>query len=340
MAIVATSGRTDATRRIIVDRLEDPAARIVRVVDRTGQAGLNSGAVVRVAALGAVEWVVGLSPAGPLGRNPSAGSARVGFATKAVGTRTYWGSLPGPLARFVSGRGPAIGESVVGTRAGRDLGLAEGAGTVDDEIQGPVAVVGVVEMGAPIESLDAYLLVRGGDAPAKITELLILAHASNEVELLVAVLPAILGAERPAAIGIDRTAELIRLRTSLVEEVGALDIAVLVGGLLSSMLLVGAMLFGAIGERRREFGIRRSQGAQRTTIGLLVLAEVIFVALAGSTFGGIAGTAIVVVQTGSIPDPPLTLAVASVVTLSALLGSFPAAASAAYAEPLYVLRSM
>ena len=338
-AIVATSGRTEATRRSILGKLEDPVARIIRVVDRTGQAGLTSAAVTRVISLGAVEWAVGLSPAGPLGRNPSAGGARVGFARAAVGTRTYWGSLPGPLARLASGRLPSIGESLVGGHARRDLGLADGAGPLDDEIHGPIAVVGTVEMGSAIGQLDAYVLVRGGVAQGPISELLILARSSVEVESLVARLPAILGPARGDAVGIDRAPQLTRLRSSLLGEMGALDGAVLIGGLLSSSLLVGAMMYGAIGERRREFGIRRSQGAQRTTVGLLVVAESIFVAVTGSALGAVVGNVIVASQTGSIPDPLLTLAISALVTLAALLGSLPAAASAAFGEPLYVLRS-
>lgn len=51
MAIVATSGRTDATRRVVLAKLEDPSARLVRVVDRTGEAGLTPDAVARVSNL-------------------------------------------------------------------------------------------------------------------------------------------------------------------------------------------------------------------------------------------------------------------------------------------------
>lgn len=339
MAIVATSGRTDATRRAVLARLEEPSARLIRVVDRTGQAGLKPEAVGRVSKLSAVEWVVGLTVAGPLGRNEGAGGAREGYARPAVGTRGYWGSLVGPLVHLVSGRLPEIGEAVAGTEAQAELGLVDGAGTVVDETRGPTAVVGTISMDQAIENLAAYALIEETGSNDKVSELIILARSSAEVEQLVARIPKVLGHERPEAIGIDRPAELAALRKDLVQQVGALDSAVLIGSVASSALLVGAMSYGAIAERRREFGIRRSQGATRNVIALLVVAETILLAVVGSILGTVAGNVIVVRQVTVAPDFLLSAAVSILVSVAALAGSLPAAASAAYSEPLYVLRS-
>lgn len=338
VAVIGTTGRTEATRRTLLTRLEVPEARLVRVVDRDGQANLSSAAVSRIASLQSVAWVVGLSPAGPIGRNPALGGPREGYASEAVGTRRYWGDLSGgPLVRAVSGREPAVGEAMIGERAARILGLADHVGTIDDEDAGPVAVVAAVAALSPVESLGAYVLIRGDEVNELITELLILIRTSAQVEAFVQRLPDLLGLDSP--LGIERATELLAIRESLATEVGELDAAILAGSLTSGILLIGAILYGAIEERRREFGLRRSQGATRSTIAALVVIESTQLALAGTVLGAIAGTLLVVAQTGALPDPALTVAVGALVILAALAGSILPAGAAALREPLYVLRS-
>lgn len=338
VAVIGTAGRTEAARRSLLARLEVPEARLVRVVDRDGQAALTQEAVVRLASLRSVAWVVGLSPVGPLAHNPALGSAREGYAREAVGTRQYWGDLAGgPLIRSISGREPSVGEAVIGERAAGVLGLADRVGTIDDEEIGPVAVVAEVAAVSPVENLGAYALIRGGSAGGQITELLVLVQTSAQVEPFVERLPGLLGVRAP--LGIERATELLAIREGLTAEVGDLDDAILAASLGSGVLLIGAIMFGAIEERRREFGLRRSQGATRSTIAALVIIESALLAVAGTVMGAIGGTAFVLAQTGVIPDPVLTIAVAALVNLAAIAGSILPAAAAAWREPLYVLRS-
>ncbi len=338
IAVIGTTGRTEAARRSLLAQLEVPAARLVRVVDRDGQANLTPDAVRRIASLRSVAWVVGLSPAGPLGRNPALGGPRQGYASEAVGTRRYWGDLAGgPLIRAVSGRDPAPGEAVVGNRAADVLGLADRAGTIDDEISGSVAIVAEVIAVAPVENLGAYVLIRADAADAGVAELLVLLRTSAQVEPFVERLPGLLGAGTP--LGIERATELLAIRSGLATEVGELDAAVLAASLISGTLLVGAILYGAIEERRREFGLRRSQGATRSTIAALVVIESMLLVIAGTIVGAISGTLLVLAQTGAPPDPGLTIAVGAIVSLAAIAGSLLPAAAAALREPLYVLRS-
>jgi hypothetical protein len=338
--VVGTTGRTDATRRSLLARLEDPSARLIRIVDSGGQANLAPDVIERLEALGSVAWVVGLSPAGPLARNASAGGARQGYARDAVGSRMYWGDLEGgPLVQRVSGRAPLVGEALVGERARAALGLADGAGSLEDEDQGPVAVVGSMTARSPVDNLDAYALIRGSTSAGPITELLILARSSAEVESLVTRLPSLLSAQGGGALGVDRATELLALRSSLEGEVGSLNTAVLLGSLISSALLIAAILYGAVEERRHEFGLRRSQGATRSTIGTLVVMEASLLAVTGTVAGAVAGSIAVAFQTATVPDLSLTVAIGALVTLSAVIGSIPPALSAALREPLYVLRS-
>ena len=189
----------------------------------------------------------------------------------------------------------------------------------------------------PVENLDAYVLIRGDEADELVTAILVLIRTSAQVEPFVERLHDLLGQDVP--LGVERATELLAIRDSLATEAGELDGAILAGSLSTGILLIGAILYGAIEERRREFGLRRSQGATRSTIAALVFIESTVLALVGTFLGAIAGTLVVVVQTGALPDTVLTFAVGSLVTLAAVAGSILPAAAAALREPLYVLRS-
>lgn len=339
LVVVDTSGRTDATRRTLLAALEAPSLRLVRIVDQAGQAGLSAATVDELLALGSVEWAVGLGQVGPIGRNAALHGARGGYGAGAVGVRGYVGDLfSGPLLRLASGRRPEVGEAVAGAAAARSLGLADGLGTVEDDRQGRVGVVGTVEPARGVEGLDAYVLVRRGPEMV-LTELLVLLRTSRDVEPFVARLHRLLPpSERPP--GVERAATLAALQRQLATEAGALDAAVLWAALATTAAMVAALRFGAVDERRREFGLRRSQGATRSTIAAIVLLEAAILGGLGIVLGAGVGATLVIVQTGLAPDPLLIAAVGWLLGLAAVAGSMPAALAAAWRDPVEVLRTI
>lgn len=339
--VVATTGRTDAARQSILARLDAPANRIIRVVDRTGTAGMRPAALTRIASVSGVEWSIALGPVGNLARNAGLGDAQTtGNAGEPVGTRLYWGDL-GAVAevRLTVGRLPHAREALAGATARRSLGLAAGFGTVVDDDAGPVGVVGTMHFGPALENLNSYVLIRAGDTSGHVAEIVVLADAASSVEPLVELLPGIIAPDDVTSIGIKRAEALTALRDALAREVTALNAAILLGSLGMAALLVTINLFGAIAERRREFGLRRTQGATRSVIAALVIMEVGGLALLGSLCGVVTGVVLITWQTGLILDPVLSLAIAVLLTLGALAGSVPAALAAAYQEPLYALRA-
>jgi putative ABC transport system permease protein len=339
-AAVGTVGRTDAARTSILARLEDPSARFVRIIDSGGSTPISPDAVRRISSLSSVMWAIGLSSAGPLGYNPSVGGFAQGFARDPVGTRTYWGDLlVTGTASLADGRAPNVEEALAGAAAARDLGLADGVGEVLDENRGPVAVVGTAAIPAWAEALNHYVLIRGGDVGGSVAEIDMLAQTSADVDPLIARVPDLLGVDDAHSISVDRATQLLDLRNALANDVGDLDVAILLGSISTSALLVAAILYGAIAERRREFGLRRTQGATRTTIGALVVIEALTLAMIGATVGSIIGETIVLMQAGALPDPGLSFAIAIVTCLASAVGAMPAALLAAYREPLVVLRS-
>ncbi len=338
VAVVSSSGRTQAARHTLLAALETPAARVIRIIDTDGSAHLRPDQVEAISQLDAVDWVVGLSAAGPIGRNPGLGDATRGFASEAVGTRRYWGSLIShSLVTLTNGRQPDIGEAVVGSDAASDLHLGDGLGTVDDELVGPLAVVGRVAADAAVANLSAYVLVRDDGESVPITEIVLLADRSQDVEELVATLPILIASDGPLTV--QRGAMLVSLRDELAREAGALDAAILIGSLAVSGLLVGTILYGAMEQRRREFGLRRSQGATRTTIVNLVMIESAALFVVAAAFGVVIGSAAVLIQTGEIPDVLLSISVAALIILTGMVAAALPAILAALREPLYVLRS-
>lgn len=338
VAVVDTSGRTDVVRRSLVAALEEPGLRLVQIVDRSSQAMLSEDTVGQLSSLGSVEWVLGLGPLGPIGRNAALGSPREGYGGEAVGVRAYVGDLfGGPFVRLDSGRRPEPGEAVAGRMAVRRLGFADGLGTVDDDRQHRVGVVGTLAAATGLDRLDAYVLVRGGPE-VTVTELLVLVRRARDVEPFVARLPRLLPSP-DVPLGIERSSELAALRQELAREAGALDAAVLWGALATTAAMVAALRFGAIDDRRREFGLRRSQGATRSTIGAIVVLETFLLAVAGTGLGALVGVGLVVVQTGLAPEVGLVAAIAALLTLAAVAGSVPAAVAAALRDPLEVLRT-
>lgn len=343
IAIIASTGRTSATRTDVLTQLESPSARLMRVTDPSGRGRVPIGASDRLASVSSVEWFLALDAAGAIARNAGSGSPSTGYANGSAGIRQYTGDLlGGELGRLVAGRAPGKGEAVVGAAAARDLGLSDGRGRVTNGSQQTVGVVGEVRFAGDLNDLNDYVLVnslgtRTGSA-GEVGELIILSRTTSAVAGLAELLPGLLGPEDPRALAIEQSGELTRLRELLGLEVGELNTAILFGSLLFGAILVSVNLFGAVSARRREIGLRRTQGAERSSIAAMLMIETGVIAVVGSLVGIAVGTLVVYAQTLLAPDIILSLSAATLVSMSAIIGSLPPAVAASMQEPLYALR--
>ncbi len=342
--VVATSGRTWATRTVVIGQLEAPAARIVRVTDQSGSGHLLPGSVDRLADVSAVEWSVALDAAGSIAHNAQSGSAHTGYLHSAVGLRRYRGDLLGAsLASLVVGHVPADGEALVGVAAARDLGMPRGRGLLVDESGRLIDVVGEVRFAAPIADLNDYAFVRGfgppGEADGEVGEIRLLARTSADVPAFIRLLPDILGPADPRALAIEGSGDLARLQAGLGEEVGSLDTAVLLGSLVFGVVVVSVNLFGSVAARRREIGLRRTQGAERSSIAAMLIVETTVIATFSAVAGALMGSVIVYAQVSSVPRVTLSVSAAALVVIGAILASLPPAVAAARQDPLYALRA-
>lgn len=338
-AVVATTGRAEATRTAILADLETPAARIVRVTDETGLAAINASVLSRIARATSVLWVIGLGPVGDLAHNPGLSDQFGGHAGERVGIRSVYGTVvPSPMSSVVRGREPNPGEAVLGSAAAAVLGQSYASSAIEDGAGRVVAAVGVLEMRPPLEDLDNYVLVHGPRSGGVLAEVVVLARSADDVPRLVQLLPDLVSPLDMRSLRIEEPPFLIESRARLRSQLNALNGFILLGALLASTALVGVNVLGAVADRRRELGIRRTQGATRSTLAAIVGLEVVVLGIAGSSIGLLTGTALVAFATQVVPDPVLGTAVAGLVVLSALAGSLPATIAAAFTEPLYALR--
>lgn len=338
--VLATTGRTSATRAFILAELESPAARLVRIVDQDGNALLQASAVERVGRLSGVEWVIGLGPIGSLASNIGLeDELGTGAAGSPIGSRLVWGPVSGPAVQAEDGRPPENGaEGLIGSRARRQLAMPVGLGTVEDESLGVVEIVGGRTFIPPLDDLNGYVLVAAGERRGPLQELVVLADSVARADQIEEAARVVAGSLDERSLRVDREDSLRDLRRALSTQVTDLDQAVLWGTLSAATVLVAINVFGAIAERRREFGLRRSQGASRSLIAALVLLEVGALSVIGTLLGALGGSLLVAVQIGVPPDLPLAASVALTIALAAVMGCMPAAVVAAYREPLYALR--
>jgi predicted permease len=111
---------------------------------------------------------------------------------------------------------------------------------------------------------------------------------------------------------------------------------------LAAIGLYGVMSYG-VARRTNEIGIRMALGAQRSTVALMIVREVLLVVLVGAALGGVAALGLTrfvsSLMFGVTPNDPFTFvaAVAVLVAVGALAGYLPAR-RAARIDPLLALR--
>ncbi len=341
-AIVASTGRAAALTEGIRRGLESPSARLVRVSDTGGRARLQPEDAQRVGGLRSVAWWIALDPPQAVARNAYAGDATVGYTRPSVGIRRYAGQATFPgLASLAAGRLPGPGQAVAGARAARELGLADGVGAVSSGGT-VVPVVGTVSFSGALGELDGYVLVNslnpGTAPPTDLGTVIALARRSGDVAALARSLPDVLAPADPTALGVDEPGDRNALLAGLAAAPGDLDAAILAGALCVGAALVSLNGFGAVAARRREIGLRRVQGAERTTIVALLLLETGALGAIGALAGLTVGMAAVWVMDRTAVDPSLGLAIAVLMLVSGLAGSLPPAIAAGRQEPVYALR--
>ena len=308
--------------------IDDAGTRTIVVIDPERRAGITPGAVERVAAISAVERVIGL------GYATDAHNSFIGAAATPVATRTYWGTLTGVT---VNGRQPRRGEAIVGIDALGRLGLEIPVGTVDvDGTQ--LAVVGSFDATDPLDDLDATILAppRRSDEPVRSIHIVV--DTPGDVTAVRAAVGMLLGVDDPTAVAFETSQTLAEVRAAVRGELGRYSRRLVLGALAAGLVFVSLVVYGSVTLRRQDFGRRRALGATRGTIVTLIAVQYLTVAGIGVAAGTVVAAGAVLRWTGEPPDPAFTVSVAALTLLATLAATIVPALVAAYRDPVRVLR--
>lgn len=330
--ILSTTGQTVQAEREVLAQIDEAGTRSIVFSDVNGTANIQPAAVDRISRLSGVEWVVGLGPASDVRSAGVPGGAP-------VAARTFYGDLPSAIS--TSGWDRAPGTALVGPEAQRTLGFRVPAGeAVYLDGSAALAVVGWFQTTDPLDSLNTSLLTAPNPDRPSVTlrTIHILVTSPDQVVGVADAAASVLDPEDPTSVGVETSAALAEIRSAVSGELGRFGrqlVSLILG---AGLVLVALTLYGSVTGRRRDFGRRRALGSSRQTIVFLVCCQTFIVALIGAAAGTLIGAALIWRWTGSPPDAPFTVAIATLAIIAATIAAIPPALVAAHRDPVRVLR--
>lgn len=325
-AILSTTGQTVRAEQDVLALIDDAGTRSIVITDTDGTAGIKSTAVSRINRLAGVEWALGLGPASDVTAVPnSAGNPAV--------IRTIYGALPPQIdaTREIGG----FRQALVGRDAQRTLGLLHPFGGVAGIDQ--YAVVGGFISHDPLAFLNAGLITES-DEVGTVRSVHILAADPAQVTRIAEATLNVLAAENFSAVSVETSAALAEVRAAVKGELGEYGRQLITFVLAAGLVLTALSVFGAVTNRRRDFGRRRALGASRAFIVALVAIQTGIAALVGAFIGSAVTIFLLKAATGTSSDLRFTVAITVLAVITATFAALPPAIAAAYRDPVRVLR--
>ena len=340
MVVILTTGRTVAASQAVLARIDGAEPRIVTVTDTKGDAALDPTVVERVRRLSGVSEVVALSK-GTEAFNPAIPNR------DPIGLYTAWGDLPGE-ASITTGR-PANEDEVMIDHGARELlGLGDGVGEVanDDRFSWPVVATFVAE--GVFSGFDVSGLRKGAervtDNVAEEAEeppvvfIRVLASTTDDVPRVAAEIGKVLGADDPGGLRVATSGDFAALREAISGDLGrfgrGLVFVVLAAGMLLGMLNTSALIL----MRRRDLGRRRALGATRSFLVTLLVLQSVLPSVLGAMVGCLGAVVVLEVSQDPLPQWRFYLALVFLTLLSSVLAALGPSISAAWRDPIKVLR--
>ncbi len=323
LATLTTVGQTISQERSIVQAFEQSGVREFSVEDLRGTFNISSEAVERIRRLSHVDVVLGL------GQTVDVRVVGLG-ARPPVGARAVVGDAPELL---ISGDGGAL----VSAQSQQLLGLDAAVGAVRGPTGKEVPIVGTFDATASLSYLGSYVLLRPPPAGTSLRRVLIRVDEPSNVEAMVPVVLAILGA-RPSDLAVTLPSELQRAREVVSGRVGRFSRLIVVGVLTVGGTIGGLAVYMHTTSRRRDYGRRRALGARRSDVALTVVSSVVISSMPGLAVGTTLG--VWLVQRGPKGNIgwQFPLAIDLLIVLAMTLAALPAAIITARRDPLLVLR--
>lgn len=324
-----TVGRTVAAEASVQQRLEAAGARELVVTDVRASGFLTPDTVRLAGSLDVVDRAVGW------GEPTDVHNSALGPGGTAVTAWSVSGDL-GDATRVVAGRAPRAGEALVTASAQRQLGLAAPAGSVTTaDGERSAAVVGTYEPLAPFEDVSG-VVIYDPDAPAHTLDVVVrdirtAPRAQNAVL-------ALLYRTDAADLQITSPVSLAELNEQVMGDLVRYGRGLLLLVLVAGALLVAVVVLADTLVRRDDLGRRRALGASRGVVVALVSARTVLAATAGAA-AGLLVTAVARLTVGLAVEPTFAVGVAVLAVLAAACAALAPAVSAAWQDPVRVLRT-
>lgn len=325
LAVLLTAGRTVGAREAVLGSIDDASSRqLVILADST--AGLSSGVVERIRGHAMVESVFGLGPATDVRNAAFEGGGR-------VAVRTLYQDAGNGLGL------PWTQDLILSPRALADLSFILPVGSTQDDdgiIRGVGGVLPSISALEPFEPLALEVHPTTGNEDLSL--LVVTAHSVGEVEPVEIFVRSVLDAQDNSGLSVRSSPAIAELRNTIEGQLGSFGAGLVAAILLTTGLLVAAVLYGLVMLRRKDYGRRRALGATRGLIIVLVLGQVLYLGIVGALTGTVAASAALAFSGDPLPPLPYLAAVDILAVTTALLAAVLPAVSAAGRDPLHELR--
>lgn len=331
--ILATTGQTAAAEAEVLRGIDDAGTTIIVIEDREGRGRISPDTVARISALDAVKWVVGF------GKVSDVRNAALGRASAPVPARVMVGDLPEEVETPLGAWAP--GEAIVSQLASDRLGLIEPAGSVVGTAF-TADIVGNFVSAPPLDFLEGSVLVANAPSTPQREELFLRSvhvrvSSVRDVVPVTAIVRSVVNAESQEYT-VSTPQQLVDLREVVADELGETARQLMLVVLGVGLAVVAVTLYGAVVQRRRDFGRRRALGASRSTLVMLVLVQSLVASGVGATLGTVLGLVAVSRLAGALPSATFTWGVLMLAIVTALVAAIPPAVVAAVRDPVRILR--
>ncbi|WP_454050308.1 FtsX-like permease family protein [Cellulomonas sp. Marseille-Q8402] len=330
----STAGRSDASRRAVLDTVDGLGSALVVVSDVGAEPVLDGRFVAAVEGVEGVTWAFGLGPV------VDVANAALQVGAVGVPLRPVVGGLPAEL-ELRAGRLPVPGEAWVGERAQAALRMAVPAGSLATA-DARVAVVGGYTAAGPLDRLaDLALVVPEGDpAGTRLLHVYVRAEGPESVAAVAEAVRSLLPADGADgdALDVETSAGVVALREALAERLDR-DALVLLATVLACGVVVSFVVtWMSTLARRTDLGRRRALGSTRSAAVVIVVLHTGLAALGGAAIGVAAGAGIAAQAAGRAPGAGFLAAVLVLTVLSTVAGCVVPAVAGARSDPVRVLR--
>lgn len=326
--VLLTAGRTAAAESAILSSIDSAGSRAV-VVRAEPKAGLDSSVVARVSSIRQVEWV------GAFGTARDATNGGTGGDT-ASAVRTLYTTDLAPFGIT----NPLPGACYASSDALNTLGMPDATGYLVDDGTLVCDIAGRLTTPDFLTQFEPIVVIPRppADPDTNIALVVALARGPADVAAVANATSGVLGAVDPSGVNITASPDIARLRALVQGQLGGFGRSLTLTLTVVLALLVGALLFGLVMIRRKDFGRRRALGATRSLIVTLVSLSTLFIAIAASVIGATIALATLTIGGEPLPGWDFITATCILTTAAAGLGAIPPSIVAARRDPLAELR--